>query len=67
MALLNRSGGVQCRRISCIWRSLGGPGLRPEPTFTSFGRHGGTTEASTSGLTESTHPLKAALQSEARC
>lgn len=27
-------------------------GLRPELTFTSFGRHGGTTEASTSGLTE---------------
>jgi hypothetical protein len=27
-------------------------GLRPEPTFTSFGRHGGKTEASTSGLTE---------------
>ncbi|WP_246767844.1 hypothetical protein [Bradyrhizobium sp. CCBAU 53340] len=26
--------------------------LRPELTFTSFGRHGGTTEASTSGLTE---------------
>ena len=23
MALPNRSGGVQCRRISCIWRSLG--------------------------------------------
>ena len=22
MALPNRSGGVQCRRISCIWRSL---------------------------------------------
>ena len=27
-------------------------GLRPELTFTSFGRHGGITEASTSGLTE---------------
>ncbi|GIQ78759.1 hypothetical protein [Bradyrhizobium sp. RD5-C2] len=27
-------------------------GLRPELTFTSFGRHGGTTEASTSDLTE---------------
>jgi hypothetical protein len=27
-------------------------GLRPELTFTSFGRHGGTTEASASGLTE---------------
>lgn len=27
-------------------------GLRSELTFTSFGRHGGTTEASTSGLTE---------------
>ena len=27
-------------------------GLRPELTFTSFGRHGGTTEPSTSGLTE---------------
>jgi len=27
-------------------------GLRPELTFTSFGRHGGTTEASTSSLTE---------------
>ena len=27
-------------------------GLRPELTFTSFGRRGGTTEASTSGLTE---------------
>ena len=27
-------------------------GLRKELTFTSFGRHGGTTEASTSGLTE---------------
>src|SRR4051794_38034975 len=26
--------------------------FRPELTFTSFGRHGGTTEASTSGLTE---------------
>ena len=26
--------------------------LRPELTFTSFGRHGGTTEASASGLTE---------------
>ncbi|MGY3136874.1 hypothetical protein ACVWZM_007556 [Bradyrhizobium sp. USDA 4501] len=26
-------------------------GLRPELTFTSFGRHGGTTEASTSGPT----------------
>ena len=51
MALPNRSGGVQCRRISCIWRSLG-TGPRPELTFTSFGRHGGTTEASTSGLTE---------------
>jgi hypothetical protein len=28
-------------------------GLRSELTFTSFGRHGGTTEASASGLTES--------------
>jgi len=27
-------------------------GLRSELAFTSFGRHGGTTEASTSGLTE---------------
>jgi hypothetical protein len=27
-------------------------GLRSELTFTSFGRHGGATEASTSGLTE---------------
>lgn len=27
-------------------------GLRPELTFTSFGRHGGSTEASASGLTE---------------
>ena len=27
-------------------------GLRPELTFTSFGRHGGATESSTSGLTE---------------
>ena len=27
-------------------------GLRNELTFTSFGRRGGTTEASTSGLTE---------------
>ena len=27
-------------------------GLRPELTFTSFGRHDGTTEASTSGLTQ---------------
>ena len=27
-------------------------GLRPELTFTSFGRHGRATEASTSGLTE---------------
>jgi hypothetical protein len=26
--------------------------LRPELTFTSFGRHGGTTEATASGLTE---------------
>jgi hypothetical protein len=26
--------------------------LRAELTFTSFGRHGGTTEASASGLTE---------------
>jgi hypothetical protein len=26
--------------------------LRPGLTFTSFGRHGGPTEASTSGLTE---------------
>ncbi|WP_229189758.1 hypothetical protein [Bradyrhizobium brasilense] len=29
-----------------------GAGLRPELMFTSFGRHGGTTEASASGLTE---------------
>lgn len=27
-------------------------GLRPKLTFTTFGRHGGTTEASTSDLTE---------------
>jgi hypothetical protein len=27
-------------------------GFAPELTFTSFGRHGGTTEASASGLTE---------------
>ena len=27
-------------------------GLRPELTFTSFGCHGGTTEASASGLAE---------------
>jgi hypothetical protein len=26
--------------------------MRPELTFTSFGRHGGATESSTSGLTE---------------
>lgn len=30
---------------------LSAAGLRPELTFTSFGRHGGTTEASTSELT----------------
>jgi hypothetical protein len=27
-------------------------GLRPELTFTSFGRHGATTKASASGLAE---------------
>ncbi|WP_193395218.1 hypothetical protein [Bradyrhizobium pachyrhizi] len=32
-------------------------GLRPELTFTSVGRHGGTTEASMSGLTK-TRPMK---------
>ncbi len=41
---------TQVERISK--RIILAAGLRPELTFTSFGRHGGTTEASTSGLTE---------------
>lgn len=39
---------TQVERISIILAA----GLRPELTFTSFGRHGRTIEASTSGLTE---------------
>ena len=41
---------TQVQRISK--KIILGAGLRSELTFTSFGRHGGTTEASTSGLTE---------------
>jgi hypothetical protein len=41
---------AQVQRISK--KVIVAAGLRPELTFTSFGRHGGTTEASTSGLTE---------------
>ena len=41
---------TQVERISK--KTILAPGLRPELTFTSLGRHGGATESNTSGRTE---------------
>ena len=43
---------ADCSTQGLIDRDAAIIALRSELTFTSFGRHGGTTEASTSGLTE---------------
>ena len=49
---LARPGRVDQQRATDRDQIVMAASLRSELTFTSFGRHGGTTDASTSGLTE---------------